>query len=45
VAAAQSIRHAIDLALADPGCRTPDIRGSASTEGMTKAIIARIEHS
>jgi 3-isopropylmalate dehydrogenase len=41
--AAQSMKRAIDLAMSDPSCRTPDILGTASTGEMTMAIVRRIE--
>jgi 3-isopropylmalate dehydrogenase len=41
VAAAATMQRAIESAMADPACRTPDIRGIASTQGMTDAIVAR----
>ncbi len=42
VAAARAIGRALDQAMADPACRTPDIRGTATTRGMTAAIVERI---
>lgn len=41
VEAAATMQRAILSAMADPSCRTPDIRGIASTQGMTDAIIAQ----
>jgi 3-isopropylmalate dehydrogenase len=41
VAAAATMQRAILSAMADPSCRTPDIRGIASTQAMTDAIIAQ----
>jgi 3-isopropylmalate dehydrogenase len=43
VSAAQAMKRAIDLAMADPSSRTPDIRGTARTAEMTSAIVERIE--
>jgi 3-isopropylmalate dehydrogenase len=39
VAAAESMKRATVRAMADPSSRTPDIRGTASTQGMTRAIV------
>ncbi len=39
VTAAQAIDAAIEAALRDPASRTPDIRGTATTQGMAQAII------
>jgi 3-isopropylmalate dehydrogenase len=39
VAAAEAIGRAVELALRDPASRTPDIRGTATTEEMMLAII------
>ena len=43
VAAARMIKRALDLAMADPSSRTPDIRGTARTEEVTAAIVKAIE--
>jgi 3-isopropylmalate dehydrogenase len=43
VDAAATMQRAIQSAMADPAGRTPDIRGTARTRGMTDAIVARIE--
>jgi 3-isopropylmalate dehydrogenase len=42
VAAARLMKRAIDLAMADPSSRTPDIRGTARTEEVTAAIVDAI---
>jgi 3-isopropylmalate dehydrogenase len=39
VAAAESMKRATVRAMADPSSRTPDVRGTASTQGMTRAIV------
>jgi 3-isopropylmalate dehydrogenase len=39
VAAAASMKQAIDGALANPATRTRDIRGTGGTEDMTRAIV------
>ncbi len=43
--AAMAIEQAIERALADPGARTPDLGGSATTRGSADAIIAALERS
>jgi 3-isopropylmalate dehydrogenase len=45
VSAAQAMKRAIDAAMSDPSSRTPDILGTASTGGMTTAIVRRIEEA
>lgn len=45
VDAARVMERAITAALADPQSRTGDIRGTASTSGMTKAIVANIANA
>ncbi|MFC3073546.1 isocitrate/isopropylmalate dehydrogenase family protein [Shinella pollutisoli] len=45
VEAARVMERAITAALADPQSRTGDIRGTASTSGMTKAIVANIANA
>lgn len=42
VAAAATIRDALDHALSSPATRTGDIRGTTGTAGMTAAIVAHI---
>ena len=43
VSAARMMKRAIDLAMADPSSRTPDIRGTARTAEVTAAIVETIE--
>ncbi|MFO1094137.1 MAG: isocitrate/isopropylmalate dehydrogenase family protein [Planctomycetaceae bacterium] len=40
--AAAKIRGAVSSALSDPACRTPDLGGSITTQGMTAAITDRL---
>ena len=42
VTAAEAIDAAIEAALRDPASRTRDIRGTATTQGMTQAIIRAV---
>jgi isocitrate/isopropylmalate dehydrogenase len=37
------MKRAIDIAMADPSSRTPDIRGTARTGEFTAAIVKAIE--
>jgi 3-isopropylmalate dehydrogenase len=43
VAAAESMQRAMTSALADPGSRTRDIRGTVGTDEMTRAIVRRLD--
>ena len=41
-AAARSMSRAMTAALADPGSRTGDIRGTGNTAAMTQAVISAL---
>jgi len=43
VSAAQAMKRAIELAMSDASSRTPDIRGTAGTQEMTRAIVRAVE--